>query len=115
MDSGDIVNGWVHHRPFIAQLQKCSRIALVSLAVGATDLARAQLTQPQLDSRRDEALASIARRRPTSRWIELNTNELAALEQKAARYHSECASRHSPDGLVISLRYFDDAHTALDR
>lgn len=115
MDSGDILNGWVHHGQFMARLHQYWRIAWLSLALGTTDLARAQLPRPPLESRRDEALASIARGRPTARWVELNTNELAALERTAAQYHSECESRHSPDGLVVSLRYLDDTHTTLER
>lgn len=100
---------------FMARLQTGWRTAWLVMAFLTSTTARSEAPRTQPESRRDEALSAIARGRPTTRWVELTADELGALEQKAARYHSECESRHSPDGLIVSLRYHDETHTAIDQ
>jgi hypothetical protein len=43
----------------------------------------------------------------TSRWIDLTTNELRQLRQRADAYLEDCRKYHLPDGQIASVRYAD--------
>ena len=52
-------------------------------------------------------LDGISRDRFTTRWIELNTNELAAARLRAEAYLDNLRDHHLVGGQVVSVRYTD--------
>ena len=80
-------------------------LAAVLLALLALP-ARAGLNDLQL-----RTLDGISRDRFTTRWIELNTNELAAARLRAEAYLDNLRDHHLVGGQVVSVRYTDRNRT----
>ena len=79
-------------------------------ALAACVSARADLNDLQL-----RTLDGIARDRFTTRWIDLNTNELAAARVKAEGYLDALREHHLVGGQLVSVRYSDTNRTRVER
>lgn len=83
---------------------------LVLTALLASSGARAELSERQLHT-----LDGVTRDRFAGRWIELGTNELAALRLRADAYLDQLREHHLVGGQVVSVRYTDTNRTAVER
>ncbi len=81
---------------------------LVALAAGIP--ARAQLGDLQL-----RTLDGISRDRFTTRWIDLNTNELATVRRRAEGYLDALRDHHLVGGQLVSVRFSDTNQTRVER
>ena len=68
-----------------------------------------------LNERQRTVLNGLARDRYTGRWIELNTNQLAAMHRRAETYLTDLRKYHRIGGLVVSARFADTNRTAVTR
>lgn len=60
-----------------------------------------------LNERQVQSLEATVREKYSRSWPELDTNQLAVLRGRAEAYEKALRERHTPGGLVVSLRYAD--------
>lgn len=98
------------HRHMTGQVVRYRRftflLAAVLASAGFVLSARAELNEKQRS-----LLASITRDRVTSRWTDLDTNQLSVLRARADAYLADARKHHLPGGLVASARFANTSRT----
>ncbi len=78
----------------------------LALFVGMLLLLSARSAEPLTDRQRT-VLKGLARDRYTGRWIDLTTNQLTVMRQRADAYLADLPKYHLPGGLVVSAQFAD--------
>ncbi len=68
-----------------------------------------------LTDRQRTVLNGLARDRYTGRWVELNTNQLAAMHRRSDAYLADLRRYHRVDGLIVSARFADTNRSRITR
>jgi len=87
---------------------------LFALLAGTLLSFSARAAEPLTDRQRT-VLKGLSRDRYTGRWIDLTTNQLMAMRQRADAYLADLPKHHLPGGLVVSARFADTNRSAVVR
>lgn len=86
---------------------------LLALLAGTLLSLSARGAAEPLTDRQRTVLRGLARDRYTGRWIDLTTNQLMAMRQRADTYQADLARHHLVGGLVVSARFADTNRSAV--
>lgn len=87
----------------------------LALLAGAMLSLPARAAAEPLTDRQRTVLKGLARDRYTGRWIDLTTNQLTAMRQRAEAYLADLPKHHLAGGLVVSARFADTNRSAVSR
>jgi hypothetical protein len=88
---------------------------LFALLAGTLLSFSARAAAEPLTDRQRTVLKGLARDRYNGRWIDLTTNQLTAMRQRADSYLADMAKHYLVGGLVVSARFADTIRSAVSR